>query len=245
MPAGLVIGALQLRHSLALVRGERPRYAACSFAVIVVLAAVPIAELGLLWYTSLWFVGATGAMVLSRRMRVVALLGAPLVLTALNYLNEVSGASLELNARIWTVAYTFTIAVMGTGCLYGAARLVCVIDELFEARAALAETAISLERLRGSRDLHDILGQSLSAVSLKGDLALRLLRPDPKKAELEVRSLTSSLAMRCATSEPSPWTSTPSRCVRKRLVRSRCSKPTGIDAHIHTGSVICQRKPTP
>ena len=41
-----------------------------------------------------------------------------------------------------------------------------------------------------SRDLHDLLGHSLSAVSLKGDLALRLLHSDPPAARAEIASLT-------------------------------------------------------
>ena len=40
------------------------------------------------------------------------------------------------------------------------------------------------------RDLHDLLGQSLSAVALKGDLAIRLLHNDPPAARAEIESLT-------------------------------------------------------
>jgi two-component system sensor histidine kinase DesK len=54
----------------------------------------------------------------------------------------------------------------------------------------LAELTVGSERLRVSRDLHDLLGQSLSAVSLKGDLAIALLQSDPPAAEAEIRSLT-------------------------------------------------------
>ena len=50
--------------------------------------------------------------------------------------------------------------------------------------------AVGRERLRVSRDLHDLLGQSLSAVSLKGDLAIRLLHTDPDAARAEIDSLT-------------------------------------------------------
>jgi two-component system, NarL family, sensor histidine kinase DesK len=50
--------------------------------------------------------------------------------------------------------------------------------------------AIGQERLRVSRDLHDLLGQSLSAVSLKGDLAKRLLHRDLAAARAEIEGLT-------------------------------------------------------
>ena len=39
---------------------------------------------------------------------------------------------------------------------------------------------------RVSRDLHDLLGQSLSAISLKGDLAVRLLPIDAAAAHAEI-----------------------------------------------------------
>ncbi len=56
--------------------------------------------------------------------------------------------------------------------------------------AELAQLAVGRERLRISRDLHDLLGQSLSAVSLKGDLALRLLPSDPTGGAGGDRGLT-------------------------------------------------------
>ena len=77
-----------------------------------------------------------------------------------------------------------------TAALYGSARLVRVLEELQATRAELAELAVGRERLRVSRDLHDLLGQSLSAVSLKGDLAIRLLPRDPPAARAEIESLT-------------------------------------------------------
>ncbi len=49
--------------------------------------------------------------------------------------------------------------------------------------------AVGRERLRISRDLHDLLGQSLSAIALKGDLAIRLLRSDTGAARGEIESL--------------------------------------------------------
>ncbi|HUR04647.1 MAG TPA: histidine kinase, partial [Nonomuraea sp.] len=45
------------------------------------------------------------------------------------------------------------------------------------------------ERLRISRDLHDGLGRSLTAIALKGDLAGRLMDRDPAAARCEVGEL--------------------------------------------------------
>jgi two-component system sensor histidine kinase DesK len=88
------------------------------------------------------------------------------------------------------VVYAVTFMFIGGVGLYGAARLVRALDELHATRAELAELAVGRERLRVSRDLHDLLGHSLSAVSLKGDLAIRLLRSDPPAARAEIASLT-------------------------------------------------------
>jgi two-component system sensor histidine kinase DesK len=87
-------------------------------------------------------------------------------------------------------AYWWTGLVLGGVCLWGSLQFVRTLDDLAAARAELAEAAVGHERLRVSRDLHDLLGQSLSAVSLKGDLALALLRKDPAAARAEIESLT-------------------------------------------------------
>ncbi len=58
--------------------------------------------------------------------------------------------------------------------------------ELTRARTDLARLAVSEERLRIARDLHDILGQRLSAVSLKAELAARLVERDPTRAAAEM-----------------------------------------------------------
>jgi two-component system, NarL family, sensor histidine kinase DesK len=58
--------------------------------------------------------------------------------------------------------------------------------ELTRARTDLARLAVSEERLRIARDLHDILGQRLSAVSLKAELAARLVERDPARAAAEM-----------------------------------------------------------
>lgn len=58
--------------------------------------------------------------------------------------------------------------------------------ELTEANEEIARLAVSEERLRFSRDLHDILGHSLTAISLKAGLANRLLPDDPARAAAEM-----------------------------------------------------------
>jgi two-component system sensor histidine kinase DesK len=94
-----------------------------------------------------------------------------------------------LRVVIWMLYY-LVVTLLGGLALYWSTRLTRVLDQLGRARTELADLAVGRERLRVSRDLHDLLGHSLSAVSLKGDLALRLLPVDANRAREEIESLT-------------------------------------------------------
>lgn len=63
--------------------------------------------------------------------------------------------------------------------------------ELTEARAELARLAVAEERERFARDLHDLLGHSLSVIALKAELAGRLLRDQPEQAAHELGEVES------------------------------------------------------
>jgi two-component system sensor histidine kinase DesK len=58
--------------------------------------------------------------------------------------------------------------------------------ELNEARAELADLAVAKERERFARDLHDLIGHSLSVIALKAELAGRMLADGPHDAATEV-----------------------------------------------------------
>ncbi len=53
-------------------------------------------------------------------------------------------------------------------------------QQLSQARAELAQMAVAQERERFARDLHDLLGHSLSVIALKAELAGRMLPPDAR-----------------------------------------------------------------
>jgi two-component system, NarL family, sensor histidine kinase DesK len=57
-------------------------------------------------------------------------------------------------------------------------RTMMLISELRQAREDLTRLAVTEERLRFARDLHDLLGHSLSTISLKSQLARRLAAGD-------------------------------------------------------------------
>ena len=58
--------------------------------------------------------------------------------------------------------------------------------ELRRAHEQLADLAVAEERARFARDLHDLLGHSLTLLAIKAELAGRLVRLDPDRAEAEI-----------------------------------------------------------
>ncbi len=61
--------------------------------------------------------------------------------------------------------------------------------QLSQAREQIARLAVGQERLRFARDLHDLLGHSLSVIALKSELAGRLIKTDPGLAAHEVEDI--------------------------------------------------------
>lgn len=96
----------------------------------------------------------------------------------------------------WTEAASAWIALLGAGggCIFG--RYIMEqrrVARILEQRAH--ELEINDERNRMARDMHDILGHSLTVITLKSELAARLVdaAPDRARAELtEVQSLARS-----------------------------------------------------
>jgi two-component system sensor histidine kinase DesK len=66
-------------------------------------------------------------------------------------------------------------------------RIFFELDERSE--VARAELALVAERDRVARDVHDVLGHSLTALSIKAELAGRLIDVDPVRARQELESI--------------------------------------------------------
>ncbi|GAA2816940.1 sensor histidine kinase [Kitasatospora sp. CM 4170] len=91
-------------------------------------------------------------------------------------------------------ALTFTAIVMTfVGCSCRSfAWLQSVVWELDAAREAQARLAVAEERLRFSRDLHDVMGRNLTTIALKSELAVQLARrgrPEAAEQMAEVQKI--------------------------------------------------------
>jgi two-component system sensor histidine kinase DesK len=130
-------------------------------------------------------------------------------LTALVYITAVTMMSVPIRQAIAAVAVIFVAAeglprvVHGwpPGSGYGFAVLLAGVAvwgvrvaiernrRLAEAQGELARLAIENERARIAGDLHDILGHSLTVMTVKTELAQRLLDIDPERTRAELRDL--------------------------------------------------------
>ena len=190
---GLVLAviacAIQLRHSVAAAQGIRPRYWMWTLLILVLVSIVPLPWFRDQIITMQWFVVASFAMLLPARVALITSLVSSIMI-GVWYASITEPAGAPMGQMVWAFCYWEALLFLGGAGLYGVTRLVRLMDQLQDARADLAELAIGRERLRISRDLHDLLGQSLSAVSLKGDLAIGLLaRNDVPRAVGEIESL--------------------------------------------------------
>jgi two-component system sensor histidine kinase DesK len=79
------------------------------------------------------------------------------------------------------------LTIVSIGAMMAAfGRQIRVNTELRAAREELARLAVTEERLRIARDLHDLLGHTLSVISLKTELAAKLVERDPRRAATEL-----------------------------------------------------------
>jgi two-component system, NarL family, sensor histidine kinase DesK len=82
------------------------------------------------------------------------------------------------------------LTVVAIGSMMAAfGRVTRVNRELRDTREELATLAVADERLRIARDVHDLLGHSLSVITLKSELAARLLERDPARAADELEEI--------------------------------------------------------
>ena len=173
---GLVVftGAYLVVFARAFARGCPPAYRA--LAVVAVLGVGLAVWLGTPWAGLMIYLSAAVAVTLPERWVWPAVLGATTVCAAVIARDDLFGDVFILPVMCLLTAFA----------LRGTRYLVSVNAELSEAREELARNAVAEERLRFARDLHDLLGHSLSLIALKSELAGRLAERDPARARQEM-----------------------------------------------------------
>jgi two-component system sensor histidine kinase DesK len=186
----LVVAACQVHHSRAATHGRRARGWPLTFGLQVATVVVLQVVIGDASTSLLIIVGASAAMVLPGRYPILWVIPEAVAAVVLDYARALHAGDPTLaDWWWWTLVYSPMIFALGAGGLTVSAHLVDQMSRLQRTRIELAEAAVQRERLRVARDLHDLLGQSLSAVVLKGELAMRLYDSDPDRSRREVEDL--------------------------------------------------------
>lgn len=169
-------GALVFRTG----RGETTPFVFVSLVVLAAEAALLSFTLGREWLVLFVYVSIASGAVLPLRLARWAIPAVSAVLTAIAL--AVPGGKAYL-------AGLLIPAFLGGFAMTGVRELIRTTIALREARATVAQLAANEERLRLARDLHDLLGHSLSLITLKSELAGRMLPDHPEKAAQQVADI--------------------------------------------------------
>ncbi|GLF95624.1 sensor histidine kinase [Streptomyces yaizuensis] len=179
--AGFVaIFGLQLVHSAHRLRRLRARWGRWTLALQALLTYLPLFTLGLAWGGMGGFLGASVLLVLPAR-------AAWPLFGAVGAIACVTGPLLDQG--VISSVYIGVSTILTGLIVYGLSRLANLVVEVQGAQQALARLAVGQERLRFARDLHDLLGYSLSAITLKSELARRLVHCEADRALVELENI--------------------------------------------------------
>ncbi|MEU8423015.1 histidine kinase [Micromonospora sp. NPDC048835] len=165
--------ARKLRQALLPIPAGRAR------AGLALLLAVGLASLpgtGGDWLAALVYVAAAAVFLLPpwESLAVVVLCALTPALTSW----LVPGWEAE-HGIVWAV-------LLASFAMFGVSRLAQRNSELRAAQQEIGRLAVAEERARAARDLHDILGHSLTVVAIKAELAGRLIEVDRDRAAVEI-----------------------------------------------------------
>ncbi|MEV0153971.1 sensor histidine kinase [Micromonospora sp. NPDC050686] len=153
-----------------------PGQARLLIGLLLVLGLVGIPGTGGDWLTTLVFVAAAAVFLLPPVESLVVVV--------------LAAATPPVASRLvpgWEAESTVVFAVLlASFAMFGVSRLAQRNAELQAAQAEIRRLAVTEERARTARDLHDILGHSLTVVAVKAELAGRLLELDPARAATEI-----------------------------------------------------------
>lgn len=84
---------------------------------------------------------------------------------------------------------TGTSALLAGVVTYVIIRLFAAVRQMHELREQLADAAVASERLRFARDLHDLLGHTLSLIVVKGEVVQRTIDRNPRIAAAQAADI--------------------------------------------------------
>jgi two-component system sensor histidine kinase DesK len=175
-----LLAALQFRHTWHGLRAEPKVAWSHTLLWQALLSYLPAFIAGDAWLGVPSFLAAS-ALVVLRPPRGYVVFGAVVVA-------EVPYAALFYD-RVGDIAYACLTTAVTALVVYGFIRMAALVSEVHRLRASLARRAVDTERLRFARDLHDVLGHTLAAIVLKGELAGAMIHTRTGDAERELAEI--------------------------------------------------------
>ena len=173
---GVLVG-VQVVYSLGEPRSWPGWLRRATLVVQTVATILPLLWIGAPWGSMGGFLAGAVLLVVAGRWRwaLYAAVGAGVMLLSV----------LQDDTAEWT-AY-LVISTLLTGLVvFGISSLSDLVARVDRARGELARMAVTQERLRVARDLHELLGNDLSVMIVKSELAYRLLPRSAEWAKTEV-----------------------------------------------------------
>lgn len=168
--------------ALCIAGGRRHlRLPAAGFVLLIAIVAAAVGSSFGLGYT-LVYAAAAAAAALAPRFRLAV--ASVFAVAALAFV-------IGVFARVdpWNIVLESMITLSSGGGVLAYVAMEIQNDKLRSAREEIARLAVSEERLRFSRDLHDLLGHSLSVIVLKAELAHRMAGRSPERTAQEVADI--------------------------------------------------------
>jgi two-component system sensor histidine kinase DesK len=172
-----LVGAVQVIHCAPATVRLRERYGKLTLILQALLTFIPTMFFGLNWVGLSGLLAGSILLVLEPPLS-VGLFAAVCI--------AASGIALLFGSRIFGASWLVVSILMIGTMIYGLGRIAELVAELHRARGAATRLAIEQERLRMARDLHDLLGYSLSVITLKSELTVRLVGSSDDRARREL-----------------------------------------------------------
>ncbi len=150
--------------------------AALDVVLLVIVAVLVLIAPDQGWVALFYYASSAASLILPER-RAIALIVLAGVVAAVSIAptDEIASALIQ----------GLSVSIIGI-TIFAMAALRRMNAKLYAAREELAALAVAAERDRIARDLHDVLGHSLSVIAIKSELAGRLLPADPERARAEI-----------------------------------------------------------
>jgi two-component system, NarL family, sensor histidine kinase DesK len=178
--AMLAILAIQVVFFGGQMHRDRPRATIAALVIQGVLVWAPMLILGYSWLGQVGFF--VGSLLIAAPLR----LAGPACAAMLFLVGQIA---LSATDNWLSTLYAVDATVITGLVVFGLTTLARFVVELHQARAELAARAVTTERERFARDLHDLLGYSLSAITLKSELVRSVVHDQPCRAQDELSEL--------------------------------------------------------